>query len=66
MKSETGDLLRAVEKIRFVELRKRYRASVEKKNQPDATEWFIALIFRSIYFGHLYAHYQELKTITVL
>ena len=35
---------------------------VEKKNQLDATEWFIALIIRSTYFGHFYAHHQELET----
>jgi len=39
---------------------------VEKKNQPDATEWFIALIIRSTCFGHFYAHHQELETICVL
>ena len=39
---------------------------LEKKNQPDATEWFIALIIRSKCFGHLYAHHQELETICVL
>ena len=39
---------------------------VEKKNQPDATEWFIALIICSTYFGHLYAHHQELEAICVL
>ena len=39
---------------------------VEKKNQLDATEWFIALIIRSICFRHFYAHHQELKTICVL
>ena len=39
---------------------------VEKKNQLDATEWFIALIIRSTCFGHFYAHRQELETIYVL
>jgi hypothetical protein len=39
---------------------------VEKKNQLDATEWFIALIICSTCFGHFYAHHQELKTICVL
>jgi hypothetical protein len=38
----------------------------EKKNQLNATEWFIALIIHSICFGHLYAHHQELETICVL
>ena len=36
---------------------------VEKKNQLDANEWFIALIICSTCFGHFYAHHQELKTI---
>jgi len=36
---------------------------VEKKNQLDATECFIALIICSTCFGHFYAHHQELKTI---
>ena len=39
---------------------------VEKKNQLDATEWFIALIICSTFFGHFYAHHQELETICVL
>ena len=39
---------------------------VEKKNQLDATEWFIVLITRSTCFGHFYAHHQELETICVL
>ena len=39
---------------------------VEKKNQLDATEWFIALIICSTCFGHFYAHSQELETICVL
>ena len=39
---------------------------VEKKNQLDATEWFIALIICSTCFGHFYAHHQELETICVL
>ena len=36
---------------------------VEKKNQLDATECFIALIICSTCFGHFYAHHQELETI---
>jgi len=32
---------------------------VEKKNQLDATEWFIALIICSTCFGHFYVHHQE-------
>ena len=39
---------------------------VEKKNQLDATEWFIALIICSTCFGHFYAHHQELGPICVL
>jgi len=39
---------------------------VEKKNQLDATEWFIALIICSACFGNFYAHHQELETIGVL
>jgi len=31
---------------------------VEKKNQLDATECFIALIICSTCFGHFYAHHQ--------
>ena len=40
--------------------------SVEKKNQLDATEWFIALVICSTCFGHFYVHHQELETICVL
>ena len=39
---------------------------VEKKNQLDATGWFIALIICSTCFGHFFAHHQELETICVL
>ena len=39
---------------------------VEKKNQLDATEWFIALIICSTCFGHFYAHHQKLETICML
>jgi hypothetical protein len=39
---------------------------VEKKNQLDATEWFIALIIFSTYFDHFYAHHQKIETICVL
>ena len=39
---------------------------VEKKNQLDATEGFIALIICSTCLGHFYAHHQELETICVL
>ena len=37
-----------------------------EENQLDATELFIALIICSTYFGHFYAHHQELETICVL
>ena len=46
-----------------------FRASLYKRreeNQLDATEWFIALIICSTYFGHSYAHHQELETVLVL
>ena len=36
-----------------------------EENQLDVTEWFIALIICSTYFGHLYAHHQELEIIFV-
>ena len=36
---------------------------VEKKNQLDATEWFIAHVICSTCSGHFYAHHQELETI---
>ena len=39
---------------------------VDNKNQLDATEWFIALMICSTYFGHFYAHHQEPETICVL
>ena len=39
---------------------------VEKKNQLDATEWFIALIVCSTCFGQFYGHHQELEIICVL
>ena len=38
----------------------------EEKNQLDATEWFIALLICSTWFGHFYAHHQEFETICVL
>jgi len=43
-----------------------YETCVEKKNQLDVTEIFIALMIRSTCFGHFYAHHQELETICVL
>ena len=39
---------------------------VEKKNQLDATEWFIALIICSTCFGQFRAHHQELENVCVL
>ena len=38
---------------------------IQKKNQLDVTECFIALMIRSTCFGHFYAHHQELETICV-
>ena len=38
---------------------------VEKKNQLDVTECFIACIICSTCFGHLYAHHQEPETVCV-
>ena len=39
---------------------------VEKKNQLDVTECFIALMICSTRFGHSYTHHQELENICVL
>ena len=39
---------------------------VDRKNQLDATRWFIELINRSTCFGHYYAHLQELETIMLV
>ena len=39
---------------------------IKKKNQLNATEWFIALIICSTCFGHFYAHRQKLETLYVL
>ena len=39
---------------------------MERKNQLDATRWFIELINRSTCFGHYYAHLQELETIMLV
>ena len=36
---------------------------VEKTNQLDVTESFIALMIYSTCFGHFYVHHQELETI---
>ena len=46
--------------------RKPLSECVEKKNQLDVTECFIALMIRLTCFGHFYAHHQELETICVL
>ena len=43
----------------------RYLPCVEKKNQLDVTECFIALMICSTCFGHFCAHHQELETICV-
>jgi len=45
---------------------RRRSLSLEKKNQLDITECFIALMICSTCFGHFYVHYQELETIRVL
>ena len=37
-----------------------------KKNQLDATRWFIELIIRSTCFGHYCVHHQELDTIQMV
>jgi hypothetical protein len=44
----------------------RHCICIEKKNQLDATAWFIALIICSACFGHFYVHHQELETMCVL
>jgi hypothetical protein len=36
------------------------------KNQLDATYYFIVLLIGSTCFGHYYAHYQELATMTLI
>ena len=37
-----------------------------EENQLDASEWFIALVMCSTYFGYLYVHHQDLETMLVL
>ena len=60
------------EEAGWIHLTDRWQAVVnkvrnaEKKNQLDATKWFIAIIICSTCFGHFYAHHQELETISVL
>ena len=39
---------------------------VEKKNQLDVTELFIALMILSTCFRHFYAHHQELENVCVI
>jgi len=38
----------------------------EKKNQLDATYYFIALLIGSTCFGHYYAHHQQLTTLVLI
>ena len=45
------------------EVRNRY---MERKIQLDATKWFIELMIHSTFFGHHYAHHQELETIQMV
>ena len=54
--------------FKFAYLSRKHGSSicVEKKNQLDVTECFIALMICSTCFGHFYAHHQELETICVL
>jgi hypothetical protein len=35
----------------------------EEENQLDATQCFIELVIFSAFFGHVYAHHQELVTV---
>ena len=37
-----------------------------RREDKDATEWFIELIICTTCFGHFYAHHQELEIICVL
>ena len=39
---------------------------MKKKNQLDATYYFIVLLIRSTCFGHYYVHHQELTTIMLI
>ena len=45
---------------------KQYNFCVQKKNQLDATGWFIALTICPTCFGQFYAHHQDLDTICVI
>jgi hypothetical protein len=53
-------------KCRHSVINKDITICVAKKNQLDATEWYIALIICSTCFRHYYAHHQELETIRML
>jgi len=52
--------------VNFQIQKQHYGICVQKENQLDATEWFIALIICSKCFGHFYAHHQELETLCML
>ena len=39
---------------------------MKNKNQLDATCYFIELLVGSKYFGHYYAHHQELATMMLI
>jgi hypothetical protein len=41
-------------------------AKLEKKNQLDATQWFIELVVSSTCFGHSYTHIEEHVTIQMV
>jgi hypothetical protein len=38
----------------------------EEEKQLDATQYFIALVIGTTYFGHHYAHRQDLATIRLI
>ena len=40
--------------------------TLKNKIQLDATNYFIMLMLGSTYFGHHYAHHQELTTIELV
>ena len=56
----------SIHSLRGIKFPKLRTYCLEKKNQLDATERFIALIIRSTCIGHFYAHHQELENIRVL
>jgi len=39
---------------------------MKNKNQLDVTCYFIVLLIGSTFFGHYYAHHQELATMMVI